>query len=157
MFQVTTTFLHKFLQAYDVTRLSRDERNELIEYHAKSKSDMCYLNKLELAELRVRIGGGGVVLFLMFNLLAPIHDLSTFCCVKTILDQVIKRYYNAFQNGTRARFNQTIYLNSDPDVDMSALVPALAPAFYSDVDYRMHNILTAIEKSGKTQFCCFYF
>ena len=51
-FQVDPTFLQEFLQSFDVTQLSRDERNLLIVYH--SGPAMRFLNDYQLAELRVR-------------------------------------------------------------------------------------------------------
>ena len=52
--QVDPTFLQEFLQSFDVTQLSRDERNLLIVYHSHSGAAMRFLNDHQLAELRVR-------------------------------------------------------------------------------------------------------
>ena len=52
--QVDATFLQEFLQSFDVTQLSRDERNLLIVYHSRTDQAIRFLNDHQLAELRVR-------------------------------------------------------------------------------------------------------
>ena len=51
--QVEPSFLQKFLQSFNVTQLSRDERNLLILYHSRSDQAVRLLNDYRIAELRV--------------------------------------------------------------------------------------------------------
>ena len=62
---------------------------------------------------------------------------------------ILTRYVTDMQNGSLAKFSETIYLDSTENgVTMSSLLPGLRDSFYADTSPNMQKTLSKIARSG---------